>query len=168
MKQVNRVIRLLLPLMGLVCILAPMQVAGVLPYLLGGVMLLNGLVQGARHLRSRCFLQPGAQQLGQDLVLVVVGAATLCAGDGAVTMMGITWGMLGLRKAAATANEALANLCQRRPAVLLVLETAIRLVLAMALLFEPFESFSSHLVLLGLELILANIRLLKEPETAED
>lgn len=36
------------------------------------------------------------------------------------------------------------------------------MILALALLFEPLEKFAPHIMLLGLELVLVNVRLPKE------
>ena len=51
---------------------------------------------------------------------------------------------------------------QHQPAILLIVEAVIRIILALALLFAPFEKFAPHIVLLGLELILANVKLPQE------
>ena len=83
-------------------------------------------------------------------------------------IMGITWGLLGLRKAAETINEALRRAYRRESALLTGAEAFLRVILALALLFEPLEKFAPHIMLLGLELVLVNVRLPKEkPETAE-
>ena len=93
MKSMDRYLRLLLPLIGVACIVAPGHVAGVLPYLLGGAMLFTGLLHGISYLRAQAFLESRAPELGQDVILTVMGAACLCEGRGAVGRMGITWGL---------------------------------------------------------------------------
>lgn len=92
----------------------------------------------------------------------IPSAAFLCAGSEAVGLMGVVWGIIGLRKAAGTIDQALRRMYRHQPALLLAAEAAIRIVLALALLFDPFEKFSSHIVLLGLELILTNVKLPQE------
>ena len=168
MKSMDRYLRFLLPLIGVACIVAPGHVAGVLPYLLGGGMLFTGLLHGISYLRAQAFLESRAPELGQDVILTVMGAAFLCEGSGAVGIMGITWGLLGLRKAAETINEALRRAYRRESALLTGAEAFLRVILTLALLFEPLEKFAPHIMLLGLELVLVNVRLPKEkPETAE-
>lgn len=97
-----------------------------------------------------------------DIVRLWLGVAFLCAGSEAVGLMGVVWGIIGLRKAAGTIDQALRRMYRHQPALLLAVEAAIRIVLALALLFDPFEKFSSHIVLLGLELILTNVKLPQE------
>lgn len=162
MKQISRIPSAAFLLVGALCIFFPSHVAGVLPFLLGGIMLIAGVVHGAAYLRDKRFLEDESQGIGPDIILAVMGVAFLCAGSEAVGLMGVVWGIIGLRKAAGTIDQALRRMYQHQKALLLAVEAAIRIVLALALLFDPFEKFSSHIVLLGLELILTNVKLPQE------
>lgn len=162
MKQVSKIPSIAFLILGAICIFFPTHVAGILPFLLGGIMLIAGIMHGATYLRNKCFLDDKPQGIGTDVVLAVMGVAFLCAGSETVGLMGVVWGIIGLRKASGTIDQALRRVYQRQPALLLAVEAAIRIALALALLFAPFEKFSPHIVLLGLELILANIKLPQE------
>ena len=155
MKQVSRIPSIAFLLLGVLCILFPVHIAGVLPFLLGGIMLVA-------YLRNQRFLEGESQGLGPDVVLVVMGVAFLCAGSEAIGLMGVVWGIIGLRKASGTIDQVLRRMYQHQPAVLLIVEAVIRIILALALLFAPFEKFVPHIVLLGLELILTNVKLPQE------
>ena len=160
MKQVSRIPSIAFLLLGVLCILFPVHVAGVLPFLLGGIMLVAGVMHGGAYLRNQRFLEGESQGLGPDVVLVVMGVAFLCAGSEAIGLMGVVWGIIGLRKASGTIDQVLRRMYQHQPAVLLIVEAVIRIILA--LLFAPFEKFVPHIVLLGLELILTNVKLPQE------
>ena len=162
MKQISRIPSAAFLLVGALCIFFPSHVAGVLPFLLGGIMLIAGIVHGAVYLRDKRVLEDEPQWSGPDIILAVMGGAFLCAGSEAVGLMGVVWGIIGLWKAAGTIDQALRRMYRHQPALLLAAEAAIRIVLALALLFDPFEKFSSHIVLLGLELILTNVKLPQE------
>ena len=162
MKQISRIPSAAFLLVGALCIFFPSHVAGVLPFLLGTIMLIAGIVHGAAYLRDKRILEDEPQGIGPDIILAVMGVAFLCAGSEAVGLMGVVWGIIGLRKAAGTIDQALRRMYRHQPALLLAAEAAIRTVLALALLFDPFEKFSSHIVLLGLELILTNVKLPQE------
>ena len=162
MKQISRIPSAAFLLVGALCIFFPSHVAGVLPFLLGGIMLIAGIMHGAAYLRDKRFLEDEPQGIGPDIILAVMGVAFLCAGSEAVGLMGVVWGIIGLRKAAGTIDQARRRMYRHQPALLLAAEAAIRVVLALALLFDPFEKFSSHIVLLGLELILTNVKLPQE------
>lgn len=70
--------------------------------------------------------------------------------------------MLGLRKAADTIDLALGRAYRGEGVLLASAEAFLRVILALALLFEPLEKFVPHIVLLGLELVLVNVHLPKE------
>lgn len=122
-------------------------------------MLLSGTLHGGTYLRKKCFLDDKSQGMGSDIILVVMGVSFLCAGSEAIGLMGVVWGIIGLRKAAETVDQALKQIYLHQKAFLLVIEAGIRTILALALLFDPLTKFSSHIILLGLELILTNVKL---------
>lgn len=75
MKQVSRIPSIAFLLLGVLCILFPVHIAGVLPFLLGGIMLVAGVMHGGAYLRNQRFLEGESQGLGPDVVLVVMGVA---------------------------------------------------------------------------------------------
>lgn len=162
MKCLNKIPSVAFWVIGVLCMLFPARVAGVLPFLLGGVMLAVGLLRGMAYLQNKEFLDPDTPGMGQDIILVVMGVVFWCAGSEAIGLMGVVWGILGLRKAAGTVDQALRKLYRHQKALLLVVEAVVRVILALALLFDPFEKFSAHVVLLGVELIVANVQLPQE------
>lgn len=87
MKQVSRIPSIAFLLLGVLCILFPVHIAGVLPFLLGGIMLVAGVMHGGAYLRNQRFLEGESQGLGPDVVLVVMGVAFLCAGSEAIGLM---------------------------------------------------------------------------------
>lgn len=98
MKYLNKIPSVAFWVIGVLCVLFPARVAGVLPFLLGGVMLAVGLLRGIAYLQDKKFLDPGTPGMGQDIILVVMGAVFWCAGSEAIGLMGVVWGILGLRK----------------------------------------------------------------------
>ena len=57
MKQVSRIPSIAFLLLGVLCILFPVHIAGVLPFLLGGIMLVAGVMHGGAYLRNQRFLE---------------------------------------------------------------------------------------------------------------
>lgn len=145
MKQISRIPSASFLLVGALCIFFPSHVAGVLPFLLGGIMLIAGIVHGAAYLRDKRFLEDEPQGIGPDIILAVMGVAFLCAGSEAVGLMGVVWGIIGLRKAAGTIDQALRRMYRHQPALLLATEAAIRIVLALFGVFRWFGDFLPHI-----------------------
>ncbi len=158
MKQLKFLFRLLLPVIGIICIVFPGHVTRLLPFLLGGSMLLTGVIHIIGSMRTKAFLESAPPDPGRDLILAVMGVAFLFQGENAIGLMGITWGLIGIREAMESINETVRLFYNKERAWLSTLESALRLCLALALLFDPFEKFSFHIVLLGLELIVTNIK----------
>ena len=96
-------------------------------------MLIAGVMHGGAYLRNKRFLEGESQGLGPDVVLVVMGVAFLCAGSEAIGLMGVVWGIIGLRKASGTIDQVLRQMYQHQPAILLIVEAVIRIILALAL-----------------------------------
>ena len=145
-EQVSVVSLLLLPLLGMCCLLIPDTVTDALPYLLGGLMAVSGAAglvyavahaSGARADARRLAEEPAV--LGRAVVMCVLG--------------GVMWGLLGLYKAADEIDEVVHALKGRRPFALKLAFTVFEMVLAVLLIISPFANIEHHVLLLGLELI---------------
>ena len=134
-EQVSVVSLLLLPLLGMCCLLIPDTVTDALPYLL------------ARRLAE----EPAV--LGRAVVMCVLGGVILVQGHASISFVGVMWGLLGLYKAADEIDEVVHALKGRRPFALKLAFTVFEMVLAVLLIISPFANIEHHVLLLGLELI---------------
>ena len=144
-EQVSVVSLLLLPLLGMCCLLIPDTVTDALPYLLGGLMAVSGAAglvyavahaSGARADARRLAEEPAV--LGRAVVMCVLGGVILVQGHASISFVGVMWGLLGLYKAADELKLAF---------------TVFEMVLAVLLIISPFANIEHHVLLLGLELI---------------
>ena len=89
---------------------------------------------------------------GRTVLFLVLGAAILYHGDESIGMIGSIWAMLSLLEVAETIDEAAAekHITALRCAAIIV-STA----LAVMLLFAPFEHFTTHVRILGAELMVS-------------
>ena len=154
-EQVSVVSLLLLPLLGMCCLLIPDTVTDALPYLLGGLM--AGLVYAVAHASgaradARSLVEEPAV-LGRAVVMCVLGGVILVQGHASISFVGVMWGLLGLYKAADEIDEVVHALKGRRPFALKLAFTVFEMVLAVLLIISPFANIEHHVLLLGLELI---------------
>ena len=152
-EQVSVVSLLLLPLLGMCCLLIPDTVTDALPYLLGGLMAVSGaagLVYAGADAR-RLAEEPAV--LGRAVVMCVLGGVILVQGHASISFVGVMWGLLGLYKAADEIDEVVHALKGRRPFALKLAFTVFEMVLAVLLIISPFANIEHHVLLLGLELI---------------
>lgn len=158
MKQTQRIIYCLFPITGLICIFFSDHVTAILPYLLGGAMLAVGALRTGVCLHSREHSSENTGRLAQGLILSVVGIMFMIKGESAVGAVGTVWAIIGIRKAAQSLDQTI-QLCYTKQRFLIsALTFAVRMTLALVLLFNPFEKFSTHIMILGFELIVITIR----------
>ena len=165
-EQVSVVSLLLLPLLGMCCLLIPDTVTDALPYLLGGLMAVSGaagLVYAVAHASgaradARSLVEEPAV-LGRAVVMCVLGGVILVQGHASISFVGVMWGLLGLYKAADEIDEVVHALKGRRPFALKLAFTVFEMVLAVLLIISPFANIEHHVLLLGLELIAYTFRI---------
>lgn len=153
MKHVEKILSWLLPLVGLACVLFPAQITALLPFILGGVMVVTGLARQGLYLKKKEYLAQPKREHASDLILVIMGLIILLKQSDAIGLMGTVWGLIGLQNVTEDLDDVFRAVAQKQRYRLRLLEAAIKLLLALALLFDPFDKFATHIMLLGLEMI---------------
>lgn len=153
----------LFPIIGVVCILLPGHLTAVLPYLLGGAMALAGIVRAINYIQHKEFFGCNSYELAHGLILLIMGTAFIMQGARSLGPMGTTWAIIGIRKASKSLERAIRQIYAKEHFIAPMMEFLLRITLALILLFDPFEKFSTHIAILGLELIATSIRFSKKP-----
>ena len=159
--MIQTIICYLFPIIGVVCILLPGYMTAVLPYLLGGAMVLAGMVRGVNDIRNKELLSQNSYELAHGLILLIMGTAFIVQGARSLGPMGTTWAIIGIRKASKSLGRAIQQIDAKEHFIAPIMEFLLRITLALILLFDPFEKFSTHIAILGLELIVTSIRFSK-------
>lgn len=149
---------LVLPVVGVGCLIFPSVAEEVLPYFLGIPMVLSGvgsIVTVAREKR----LDAGRSSVGTAIVMCVVGVLIAVHGTKSTLFIGIIWGLMGLYKAAGSFDEIIDAIKAKEPFALSLALCVFQLVLAVLLILNPFANIEHHLLLLGLELIVYPFKL---------
>lgn len=158
MKKLTVILSFLFPIIGVICIFLPEYVTKGLPYLLGGAMVIDGVVQTAIYINGKTFLSDSSNKLAHGLVLLIMGSAFIIQGSNSLGPMGITWAIIGIRKASRSLSGTIRSIQQKNHFLAPFALFAVRITLALLLLFDPFEKFSTHIMILGMELIAVSIR----------
>lgn len=159
MKYLQKAIFWLFPIIGALCIFCSERITAVLPYLLGSAMILAGLIRGAGYIKSRDTLDRNAAELSYGLVMLIMGIVFVIKGSHALGPLGTTWAIIGIRKASKSLERAIEQMRLKRGFFRPLAEFLVRLTLALVLLFDPFEKFSTHIIILGVELMVISVRL---------
>lgn len=158
----------LFAVIGLLCVIFPAQITVGLPYVLGGAMAVAGILYGVSYFLNRKSPVDHSMELANGFVLLVIGVVCIIHGAESIGPMGTTWAIIGIRKASKSLSRAIQAIQAQTTFVSAFVEFLIRLVFSIMLLLYPTEKFEGHIILLGLDLIAASIRLTKHFSPALD
>lgn len=157
MKRIEKYYRLLLPLFGILCIIMPDMIAHWLPFLLGTIMVMTSLTDIFFEIKEKSYLN-AYKTRASSLILLIMGICFLLGQDKTMMLMGVTWGLLGLQEANEEIENILIQRSHHKKWILSSLIVAVKIILSLALLFEPLEKFNFHISLLGLEIIAVTVK----------
>ena len=92
------------------------------------------------------------------MILFIMGLCFILGQESAVPLMGITWGLLGLQEANEEIERILIKRSKKEKCLLLSVSAGLKIILSLALLFEPIEKFNFHIFLLGLEILAVTVK----------
>ncbi|MDY2628524.1 MAG: hypothetical protein SOW08_09495 [Lachnospiraceae bacterium] len=157
MKHIEKNYWLLLPVVGILCIIIPEIIVKWLPTVLGSIMALTGITDTVFVIREKRYLVTYNNK-ASALILFIMGICFILGQESTVPLMGITWGLLGLQEVNEEIADILIKRSKKEKYLLLSVFAGLKLVLSLALLFEPIEKFSFHIFLLGLEILAVTIK----------
>ena len=158
----------LFAIIGLLCVVFPGQITAGLPYVLGGAMVAAGAVYGVVYFRDRNAWANRSSELANGLILLVVGVLCIFHGEDSIVPLGTTWAIIGLHKASKSLSRIIQNYGNGIAFYISLAEVLVRLTFSTMLLFYPIEKLGTHIMLLGMEMIAASIRLTKHMSPALD
>lgn len=153
---------------GLLLIFFTDQIHELLPFILGGVMVLAGLVFAIHGLRSKEHLVSETKQIANGLLFVLLGIVIMCNYQNADAIIGAIWGVVGLIKGSEDLNETIYSLSHKKPFIVKLIRTGITLFLSIYLLLDPASNVHHHLFILGLELIVSGFEFLFDEHDEEE
>ena len=132
--------------LGVILIAFPVQVAGAVPYILGVGSLLYAAVNIVISLKY-----PDAEtRLGDGVIKAVVGVLALFMKAESISILGVIWAMQSLHEVSEEIDEYHKT---KKITPISAISSIISLVLAAMLMMDPFEHFTTHVRILGLEMI---------------
>ena len=158
MKSIEKYYWLLLPVVGLLCIIIPEIIAKWLPTILGSIMVLTSITDTIFVIKEKRYLITYKNK-ASSLILFIMGICfVLGEKESTIPLMGITWGLLGLQEVNEEIENILIKRSKKEKYLLLSVFAGLKIILSLALLFEPLEKFNFHIFLLGLEILAVTIK----------
>lgn len=157
MKRIEKNYWLLLPIVGILCIFIPEIIAKCLPTILGSIMVLTGITDTIFEIKEKRYLATRNNK-ASALILFIMGICFILGQESTIPLMGITWGLLGLQEVNEEIENILIKRSKKENCFLKSVLAGLKLILSLALLFEPDEKFNFHIFLLGLEILSVTIK----------
>lgn len=133
-------------ILGIVLIAVPAKVVNVLPYVMGISMIVYSIANIIITIKF-----PDAEtKLGNSILRGVLGVVILLQKSGSIATMGVIWAVLSLQEAAEEVNEVYKT---KKFHAVSAVGVVISVVLAAMLMLDPFEHFTTHVRILGLEML---------------
>ena len=164
----KRFVCALFTVIGLLCVIFPGQITAGLPYVLGGAMTAVGAAYSIAYFRNRDEWKQYSPELANGMILFVMGILCMLHGADSIVPLGTTWAIIGLRKASRSLSRMLENFGGGVTFYASLAEFLVRLSCSVVLLFYPAEKFETHVVLLGMELIVVSIRFTRRASYVPD
>lgn len=142
---------------GVICIMFSEKLLYALPTICGLVMVIKGLIGIVRGINNRDYASLERVGLERAIVVLLVGIGIIVRQGNALFIVGVFWGLYGLRKAADYLNEGLYRRYNNERYIRLILKAIAESVLSIILIFDPYTSIGHHVVILGVELILDSV-----------
>lgn len=157
MKRIEKYYWLLLPVVGILCVIMPEIIVKWLPTILGSIMVLTSITDTIFVIKEKRYLVTYSNK-ASALILLIMGICFILGQESTVPLMGITWGLLGLQEVNEEIENILIKRSKKEKCLLLSIFAGLKIILSLALLFEPIEKFNFHIFLLGLEILAVTVK----------
>jgi len=153
-------------IMGILLIIFPVQFTQAIPWMLGLGLIANGIVMIIALVKYR---QEANVKAGRIVIVIVLGFAILFHRAEAIAPIGAIWAMVSLYEVGEEITESFET---RRFSVFRIIAAAFSTFLAILLMFNPFDHFTVHVQILGLEMLVfvfvRKRRLIQRKKEAEE
>lgn len=159
-EVISYVFAVLYLIVGVLCVSITEQVQGVIPYIVGGVMVLVGLIRFITAIIRKEYRTVKTNQTASSLIFVALGIMIIVERDWAITFISIVWGILGLMEAARAFNHAFSKIAASERCIYHIIKGIVEVVLAFMLLYEPDHHITLHIIVFGVQLIIDAVYML--------
>lgn len=151
------IVGILYILAGAACIILPHQIEHVLPYVVGGVMLLVSLIQFVFAIINKEYKRTNTNKTASSLILMGLGVLIVCRPEWAHSFIIIMWGVLGLCEGAMAFNHALARISKGMRCSYYIIKGIVEVAVAFLLLYDSNTYGVLHIIIFGISLAIDGI-----------
>lgn len=154
---------------GVLCVAITGEITEILPYLVGGMMIIIGVYRFIIAVIQREYRHTKTNQTAMSLIVTALGIMIVIQqlqpeNNAAITFISIVWGILGLMEGAHALNHAFERISNSERCIYYLLRGIVELVVAFMLLYDPgnHATHHFHIIVFGLNLILDGITMIPQ------
>lgn len=154
---------------GVLCISMTDHITEILPYIVGGMMIVIGFVRFIVALRNHEYRHLKTNQTATSLIVTALGIMIIIQhfqpeNESAITFISIVWGILGLFEGAHAFNHAFKRIANSERCVYYLIKGLVELVVAFMLLYDPgdHDTHRFHIIVFGVNLIFDSITMIPQ------
>lgn len=159
-KVVAYILAVLYFAVGSLCIALTEYMEIALPYVVGSLMTVAGLLQFIFAIKDKEFLRTDTNKTVGSLLILALGVMILAANEWAASFVPVVWGLIGLAEAGQAFNLAVSRIARGMRSAYHVVKGIIEAVLAFLLLYDPAHHLTLHIIVFGVEFIMDGIGVL--------
>lgn len=156
-------------LVGVLCITWTSKVTEILPYIVGGMMTVIGIVRFIIALVHHEYRHLKTNQTATSLIMAALGVMILMqeldsTNDSAIMVISIVWGILGLFEGAHAFNHAFKRIANSERCIFYLIKGIVECVVAFMLLYQPSDHniHHFHIIVFGINLIFDAITMIPQ------
>lgn len=154
---------------GVLCVSITHRITELLPYIVGGMMIIIGFVRFVVALKNHEYRHLKTNRTATSLIVTALGIMIIVQSfqpenESAITFISIAWGILGLFEGAHAFNHAFKRIANSERCVYYLIKGIVELVVAFMLLYDPVnhETHQFHIIVFGINLIFDAITMLPQ------
>lgn len=152
---------------GVLCVSITDIIAHVLPYIVGSMMILVGVVQFIVAMCRREYRSINTNQTASSLIIAALGVMIIVQNvkpdsNWAIAFISIVWGILGLFEGAHAFNHAFSRMANSQRSAFYLVKGVVEITVAFMLLYQPddHDIHKFHIIVFGINLIIDAITML--------
>lgn len=153
---------------GLICIIFSEFIQEILPYISGSIAILSGIILLTKAIYEKEYKTIETKRTAISIIMILIGIIIIFKNENSINLIGVVWGIYGLVKGINELNIAIYYIFSKEKFILELLHSIVEIVLAIILIFNPFEKIATHIILLGIEMIVIYTMKLFKVDTTEE
>lgn len=156
-------------IVGVLCVSMTAQITQILPYVVGGVMAIVGLVRFIIAMVRHEYRHLKTNQTATSLIFTALGIMIILqqfdeSNDSAIMLISVVWGILGLFEGAHAFNHAFKRIANSERCAYYLIKGLIECAVAFMLLYQPdsHDVHHFHIIVFGVNLIFDAVTMLPQ------